>query len=271
MKLPLKNIILISHLLVASCLLFCRDPISEKNREKRKARDNQNDRIISLLLIPYLPGPCKVNCGYYNVNSNEIPYGDYSLTVSGTSITAYPKTVSTIFANPVSLTEAINQKRIYKNKCDGEGKELDCSYARQITSHIELQVYLVGYNTFLKYDGDKQVEVYADTIYTLANPTNPPNIANSDIYLKLTSLLDSEFNTSLTLNSTNTSRYFEITYQNVRYSSKYSGSSISMNLTNVPTAGNTGLVTITSGTLKSSNSSSLESLSITGTMTAYRK
>jgi hypothetical protein len=66
-------------------------------------------------------------------------------------------------------------------------------------------------------------------------------------------------------------RYFEITFQNVRYSTKNTGSSVILTLGNIPPVSNTALLTINSGTLKSSNSASLESLSISGTMTAYRK
>ena len=276
---PYKSITLISYLIVAIFFVFCgQDPYSRRWKEKRDKEQVERNIIMGILcssFCPPPPPPCKVDCfAGYKTNTNDFPYGDYSLTVNGQANTAYPKTVtSNAFTTTVSLSTAISERERYYNKYYNSEKPdySDYQIYERIRDDIANQVYDTGKNTFLEYDGDKQVEIYTENIRMLANPSNPQSINQSEIYLKITNLSTSELNTALTLNSSDTSRYFEITFQGVRYSSKYSGSTISLTLGNVPSPFGTALLTITSGTLKSSNSSSLESISISGTMTAYRQ
>ena len=278
-QLPQK-LTLISYLIVAIFFVFCyQDPISKEWKEERDKKQEERDTIIGIVILAHLPPfpvsvPCKVDCPSYNYGSNGLPFGDFNLIINGQANTSYSKTItSTAFTTTVSLSTAISEKnKFYNLYINSDFKDYD-SYRlyNRISDDIYSQVYKVGKNSLLKYDGDKQVEIYSESIYTLSNPSTPPNLANSEIYLKLTNLSSSELGQVITLNSTDTSRYFEITFQGVRYSTKYTNSAISLTLASVPFPANTALLTIHSGTLKSSNSSSLESISISGTMTVYRQ
>lgn len=199
---------------------------------------------------------------YQQRTDNGVPYGYMNITVQGSPLRSYDASL------PLMLARFNQWKSMYREACGNDlytDDEVKYYYenARYYANQLIAQ-YRTAKNVILEFDG------VSDFTVTL-KPVDPDSAAPDFIFLQISDLVPGDIGVEITLDSTKTNRKLIIDFESDIYNSLESGSTVKIKISSIRPSGELTYTEIISPSVIFNDSGNMESVSISGSINAWRE
>jgi hypothetical protein len=199
---------------------------------------------------------------YQSNTLNGIPYGAMSLNVQGTMTGNYSPELVLV------LSRYHLWKSMYIEACGNDlNSDDEVKYyhgnARYYANQL-IAIYRTARNVILEFDG---VSSFAVTL----RPVDPDSVQPDTVLISITDLLPGDIGVEITLDSAAVNRLFIAEHQGALYSSLEAGSALKMKILNIRPVNEITAVEVNASSILFDDTGNMESVSIGGSINAWRE